>query len=68
MASEVVKKAECGCCGIWEKCTLVEVALQVHANFREAAHADPAARIAHSILQLIKKMLSSSLSTKASLP
>lgn len=45
----------------------VEVALRVHATFREvAAHADPAA----SIVVLIKKIMSSSLSltNKASLP
>jgi hypothetical protein len=45
----------------------VEVALRVHATFRDlAAHADPAA----SIVELIKKIMSSSLSpnNKASLP
>jgi hypothetical protein len=96
MASEVVKRAECACCGIWEECTIgyigwvqerfggvwvcglceeaikdeqarlgvgVEVALRVHATFREAAHADPAARVARSIVELIKKIMSSSVSS-----
>ncbi|XP_040996215.1 uncharacterized protein LOC121242418 [Juglans microcarpa x Juglans regia] len=101
MASEVVKRVKCGCCGMWEECTVeyiewvqerfggfwvcglceeaikdeqarlgvgVEAALRVHATFLESAHADPTARMAPSILQLIKKIMSSSLSPKASLP
>ncbi|XP_073261098.1 uncharacterized protein [Populus alba] len=75
MASgEVVERAECGCCGMWEEYTMgyigwvqarfggvwvcglceeaikdeqarlgvgVEVALRIHATFRETANADP---------------------------
>ncbi|KAF8398884.1 hypothetical protein HHK36_014748 [Tetracentron sinense] len=92
-AAEVVKRAECGCCGMWEECTVgyigwvqekfggvwvcglceeaikdeqkrlgvgVDVALRVHTMFRETANADPANQIAHSIIKLIKKILSSS--------
>ncbi|KAK9278402.1 hypothetical protein L1049_027967 [Liquidambar formosana] len=102
-SGEIVKRAECGCCGMWEECTMgyigwvqerfggvwvcglceeaikdeqarlgvgVEVALRIHAMFRETANADPALHIATSILQLIKKIMSSSssASSNASLP
>ncbi|CAL9047163.1 uncharacterized protein LOC135636714 [Musa acuminata AAA Group] len=90
--SEVVKVAECGCCGMWEECTVeyigrvkerfggvwvcglcaeaikdeqarlgvgVEAALLVHAKFRQNATVDPSVRIARSLLQFLKKMISS---------
>ncbi|CAD5181297.1 uncharacterized protein LOC135633016 [Musa acuminata AAA Group] len=90
--SEVVKVAECGCCGMWEECTVeyigrvkerfggvwvcglcaeaikdeqarlgvgVEAALLVHAKFRQTATVDPSVRIARSLLQFLKKMISS---------
>ncbi|KAG6745707.1 hypothetical protein POTOM_050210 [Populus tomentosa] len=97
MASgEVVETAECGCCGMWEECTMgyigwvqerfggvwvcglceeaikdeqarlgvgVEVALRIHATFRETANADPPIHVAQSILQLIKKIMSSTSSS-----
>ncbi|KAF9671256.1 hypothetical protein SADUNF_Sadunf12G0028500 [Salix dunnii] len=97
MASgEVVERAECGCCGMWEECTLeyigwvrarfggvwvcglceeaikdeqarlgvgVEVALRVHATFRETANAGPPIHVAQSIVQLIKKIMSSTSSS-----
>lgn len=37
----------------------IEDALQVHATFVETANADPAICIARSILQLLKKIMSS---------
>ncbi|KAK3224615.1 hypothetical protein Dsin_004477 [Dipteronia sinensis] len=100
MASgEVVKRAECGCCGIYEECTTdyilwvqqrfggvwvcglceeaikeeqarqgdgigVEVALRLQAAFRS----ETTIRIAPvSILQLIKKIMSSSSNSASSL-
>ncbi|KAJ4851487.1 hypothetical protein Tsubulata_026237 [Turnera subulata] len=89
---EVVKRAECGCCGMWEECTMgyigwvqerfggvwvcglcevaikdaqtrlgvgVEAALRVHATFIETANSNPTIHIAQSIVQLIKKIMSS---------
>ncbi|XP_068663090.1 uncharacterized protein [Aristolochia californica] len=38
----------------------IEVALRAHASFREATSVDPAIRAARSILQLLKKILSTS--------
>ncbi|KAH8487470.1 hypothetical protein Peur_069219 [Populus x canadensis] len=93
---EVVERAECGCCGMLEECTMgykgwvqerfggvwvcglceeaikdeqarlgvgVEVALRIHATFRETAYAGPPIHIAQSILQLIKKIMSSTSSS-----
>ncbi|KAK6921388.1 Protein of unknown function DUF1677, plant [Dillenia turbinata] len=97
MASEAVKIAVCGCCGIWEECTLdyigwveekyggvwvcglceeaikdeqarlgveVGVALRLHAMFRETISSNkddpPSGCVAHSLIQLIKKIISSS--------
>ncbi|OAY73364.1 hypothetical protein ACMD2_26258 [Ananas comosus] len=37
-----------------------EAAMLVHAKFREIASVDPTIRIAQSLLQLLKKMISSS--------
>ncbi|KAF8376769.1 hypothetical protein HHK36_031561 [Tetracentron sinense] len=92
-SSEVVKRAECGCCGMWEECTVgyigwvqerfggiwvcglceeaikevqarlgvdVEVALRIHAMFRETMNADPTISFARSIVQILKKIMSSS--------
>jgi len=41
----------------------VEVALRIHATFRETANADPPIHVAQSILQLIKKIMSSTSSS-----
>ncbi|KAI4347308.1 hypothetical protein L6164_008130 [Bauhinia variegata] len=98
MGSEVVKRAECGCCGIWEECTsayigwvkerfggvwvcglceeaikdeqarlgvTTQVALRIHATFRDTKTIAPPPHIAHSILQLIRKIISSSSSSLA---
>ncbi|KAF3438306.1 hypothetical protein FNV43_RR21068 [Rhamnella rubrinervis] len=100
MASgQVVTAAKCGCCGLWEECTMsyiewvqeryggvwvcglceeavkdeqarlgvgvgIEAALRIHASFRETANAYPTPHaVAGSIMQLIKKVMSSSSSS-----
>ncbi|XP_072977061.1 uncharacterized protein [Typha angustifolia] len=95
-SKEVVKMAVCGCCGMWEECTVgyigwvkeqfggvwvcglcaeaikdeqvrlgvgLEAAILVHAKFREIANVDPTVQVAQSLLQLLKKVISSSSST-----
>ncbi|KAI4352069.1 hypothetical protein L6164_006355 [Bauhinia variegata] len=99
LGSEAVKKAECGCCGLWEDCTsgyigwvkerfggvwvcglcqeaikdeqarlgvTTQVALSIHASFLDTITKTtaPPPHIAHSILQLIRKIISSSSSSK----
>lgn len=93
---EVVNWAQCGCCGMWEECTVgymewvkgrfggvwvcglcqeaikdeqvrlgvgIEVALRAHATFRETVSQDPALGVARSVLNLLKKFISSSSSS-----
>lgn len=99
---QAVTAAKCGCCGLWEECTMsyiggvqeryggvwvcglceeaikdeqarlgvgvgIEVALRIHASFRETANADPTPHpVTRSIMQLIKKIISSSSSSSLS--
>lgn len=102
---EMVKIAKCGCCGLWEECTMgyigcvkarfggvwvcglceeaikdeqarlgvgtgLEDALRVHASFRETLNynADDSTThvLADSIIQLIKKIISSSIHPRSS--
>ncbi|KAH7529289.1 hypothetical protein FEM48_Zijuj05G0168700 [Ziziphus jujuba var. spinosa] len=100
---EAVKAEKCGCCGLWEECTMgyigcvqeryggvwvcglceeaikdeqarlgvgvgVEVALKIHATFRETANANPTPYVTDSIMQLIKKIISSSSSSSQASP
>ncbi|XP_058078641.1 uncharacterized protein LOC131226968 [Magnolia sinica] len=91
-SNEVVTRVECGCCGMWEECTIgyigwvkeqfggtwvcglceeaikdkqvrlgvgIEAALRLHATFMEATNIDPTVQIVRSMIELLKKFMSS---------